>query len=1079
MRKLIRAIIPVMLLLAFAVPLFSEIGGRIAGTITNKETGEPLPGANVIVVGTTRGASTNIQGQFSIIAVPPGTYEVRVTFLGYRAVIVEDVRVHINQTARVDVELDMDAIHLDEVTVTAERLTIRPDVATSEVSITRGEIEALPVTSVVSAIGLQAGIRGGWAGSPGGPSAPSFVQNYSRGTVSVQQGPSIRGGGGDNVLFMMDGVTLRDPRNSEPMTRIPLSAVQEISVERGGFNAEYGQVRSGIVNLVTREGSRDRYHGDFSIRYLPPQPKYHRAKGVRDVHDPMSFALRPFFDDEVAWTGTDNGAWDIYTRSKYPEFAGWNEIARIMNTDGNPETNITPLGAQRAFMHEIRKRQINDQPDYTIDAGFGGPVPLVSDRLGDLRFYVAYRGTREMLLFPLTRPDYRDYDVSYRINSDLSPNMRLRLSGLFGKQYTMRHNWDATGFDNTGNYFYPRFPTEVAGVISGINSYHDLLPMFSDFTFSLADIGHQVNALKFSHFLSTNTFYEVSVAHFQRDYNVRPTAERDTTERVEVLPGFFVDSNPFGYWPHDTQGVLLPGSGLQFVSRARDFSMLRSTTVKADITSQVDFYNLVKAGVEFVYNDLNFDYGIIESATQDDVYATRVRMRANPMQAGMYIQDKLEFRELTINAGLRLDYFNPNIEWWEVEDFDVNFFSDRFDEEAGHLKAQADQQWQLSPRLGISHPITETSKLFFNYGHYKQLPQYESMFRSQRTRNNAMSSLGNPDLPLARTISYELGFDWIVFDNYLIQMAGYYNDIKDQQDFTQYRSQRTGIVYTRSTANNFQDSRGFEVTVRRVPGSWWWGFVNYTYAVSTSGHFGPSRIFDSRADQRRWDEATVNSYENRPIPQPYGRAVLNLITPRDFGPQFAGHHLLGGISLNTVFDWQAGYWTTWNPHGIPSLAYNVKAVDFYNLYLRLSKIVNIGNVDMDIFVDVNNVLNTLRLWNTGNQAYMESLHLPESEDYDNIPGNDKVGYYRKPGVAWQPIERGVDFGSVGHPGVIYYQRSTGTYWEYTDGAWSEVEQSRMNRILDDRAYINMPNADTYWFLDPRRVHFGVRLSLNL
>jgi outer membrane receptor protein involved in Fe transport len=1080
MKKLIQAItFSFLLVLTLTPPLQSEIGGRIAGTITAKATGEPLYGANIAIVGTTRGASTNEIGQYSIIAVPPGMYDVQITYLGYRTVLVSEVRVHINQTARLDVELDVEAIYMDEVTVTAERLTIRPDVATSEVSISRSDIDVLPITNVVSAIGLQAGIRGGWAGAAGGPSAPSFVSNYSRGTVSVQQGPSIRGGSGANVLFIMDGITLRDPRNSEPMTRIPISAVQEISVERGGFNAEYGQVRSGVVNIVTKEGSRDSYHGEFQMRYLPPQPKYWLAAGVKDVHDPMSFALRPFFDDDVAWTGTDNGAWDQYKRSKYPEFVGWNEIARIMNTDNDPTNDVTPQGAQRIFIHEIRKRQINDQPDYNIDAGFGGPVPFIHKQLGDLRFYVTYRGTREMLLFPLTRSDYRDYDVSFRINSDINPDMKLRLSGLIGKQYTMRHNWDATGFDNTGNYFYPRFPTQIAGVISGIGSYHDLLPMFSDFAFSLADISHQSIALKFSHFLSTNTFYEISVDQFRRDYFTRQPGLRDTTQRIEILPGFFVDTNPLGYWPYDTKGVLLPGAGIQFVSRARDNSTVTMTTFKADITSQVNFYNLVKAGLEFVYNDLDFDYGIIESATQDDVYATRVQMRAFPIQAAVYLQDKLELRELTINAGLRLDYINPNINWWDIDEFDVNFLSDRFDEEIEYPKAKAEQQWQLSPRLGISHPITETSKLFFNYGHFKQLPQYETMFRYQRTRTNAISSLGDPNITLARTISYELGFDWIVFNMFLIQLAGYYHDISDQQDFTQYRSPRTGLVYSQSTANNYQDSRGFEITIRRIPGSWWSGFVNYTYEVTTSGHFGSSRIFETRSEQRDWDAATVNSYENRPIPQPYARANLNIITPNNFGPAIAGYHPFGDVNMTTIFDWQAGYWTTWNPHSIPSVAYNVKAVDFYNLYLRLSKAIKIGNMNLDVFVDVNNVLNTLRLWNTGNQSYLESLHLPSSEDYDNIPGDDKVGYYRKPGVAWQPIERSVDFNTTGQPGIIYYQRTTGTYWEFMNGSWREVEQRRMNQIFEDRAYINMPNADTYWFLDPRRVHFGMRLSFNL
>ena len=144
------------------------------------------------------------------------------------------------------------------------------------------EIEALPISNVVSAVGLEAGIRGGWAGSPGYAAQPSFYsQNYQRGSISVN-GPSIRGGSGDNVLYMVDGVTQRDPRNSEPTTSIALSAVKEIAVERSGFNAEYGQVRSGIINVVTKEGAKRGYYGSFQGKMSPAAPKVlERPRDIR------------------------------------------------------------------------------------------------------------------------------------------------------------------------------------------------------------------------------------------------------------------------------------------------------------------------------------------------------------------------------------------------------------------------------------------------------------------------------------------------------------------------------------------------------------------------------------------------------------------------------------------------------------------------------------------------------------------------------------------------------------------------------------------------------------------------------
>ncbi len=1024
--------------------VFAGTTGKIAGKITDKLTGEPLVGANVIIAGTNLGAATDVNGLYTILEVPPGIYTIQISYIGYRKLTINEVRVFIDQTTRIDAELESEAIELGAMVIVAERKLIKPDVATSVVAINENEVQQLPVSSVAGAIGLQAGV----------------------------QGLSVRGGGSDRLLFLLDGVTLRDPRNNQPTASIPLSSIKEISLERGGFNAEYGQVRSGIVNVVTREGSRHNYTASFQVRYRPPGPKYWRGEGILDVHDPYSYIFRPFYDPEVCWTGT--GAWDEYTRKQYPEFMGWNEVSKKLNSDNDPTNDLTPLGAQRVFMYETRKKQPNNQPDYEIDAGFGGPVPIISKSLGDLRFYTSYRSNREMLLFPLTRPDYRDYDWTFQLNSDISPSIKLRLSTLIGKQFTIRHNWDATGI-----YFYPRYPNEIASVASGIYAPSDLISLFSDFNFALADIGHKSYAAKFTHSLGSTTFYEVSLEHFRSDYNVRPTRWRDTSKLFEIIPGFFEDENPFGYWPFDAKGVIVTGG--QHVAKARDFSVVSATTLKADLTSQINFNNLIKTGFEFVYNDLNLDYGTIASATAGKTYAVRVQQRVFPLRAAFYAQDKIEFEGLTVNLGLRLDYSNSNTEWWSTDPFDIYFYSSKYNENRKFPMEKSKPQWQLSPRIGIAHPITENAKLFFNYGHFKQLPDYESIFRIQRTSLKAMSSIGDPNLILAKTISYELGFDYLITEDIFLQIAAFYNDIYDQRYLVQYNSSVAGFSYTKTTNNSYEDTRGFEITLRKTRGTWWTGFANYTYLVRTSGYFGSSQIFDDPSLQKAWDEQTVNLYQDRPIPQPFARINLNFFTPADFGPSIFGHKILSNWMLNFILDWQAGGWVTWNPKGLPGVSYNVKSVDNWNTSLRLDKSFDIGKFRVDLFVDVYNVFNTLRLWNTGDQDYLRSLHLPKNEAYDNIPGNDKIGDYRKPGVEFQPMEfqAVIDPSKPGKQNVIYYEGKTSKYFEYVNNQWKEVEQNRINKILEDKAYIDMPNQSTFWFLNPRSFYFGLRLTFNL
>jgi hypothetical protein len=159
--------------------------------------------------------------------------------------------------------------------------------------------------------------------------------------------------------------------------------------------------------------------------------------------------------------------------------------------------------------------------------------------------------------------------------------------------------------------------------------------------------------------------------------------------------------------------------------------------------------------------------------------------------------------------------------------------------------------------------------------------------------------------------------------------------------------------------------------------------------------------------------------------------------------------------------------------------------------LRFGKTVNIGKLKIYAFLDVQNLLNIRRMSlnnfggkNNDQQLYRESLHLPKSKAYDNIPGHDRIGDYRKEGVPYQPVyfKGKINYSSpddTGIEGAIYYDKATGRYVEYVDGAWMDVPSKRMYQILKDKAYIDMPNMASFTFLYPRQLFFGIRLSYDL
>ncbi|MBN1894862.1 carboxypeptidase-like regulatory domain-containing protein, partial [bacterium] len=142
-----RRFFPLICILLAALRLHAGTTGKIAGTVADRETGNPLPGANIMVSGMNLGSAADLDGRFSILNVPPGTCTLQVSMMGYATVTVTDVRVYIDQTTRVHVDLEMKAIDGELVTVVAEKSIIKEDVATSMTAVSGREIEELPVSS--------------------------------------------------------------------------------------------------------------------------------------------------------------------------------------------------------------------------------------------------------------------------------------------------------------------------------------------------------------------------------------------------------------------------------------------------------------------------------------------------------------------------------------------------------------------------------------------------------------------------------------------------------------------------------------------------------------------------------------------------------------------------------------------------------------------------------------------------------------------------------------------------------------------------------------------------------------------
>ncbi len=1096
--KVLRGL-PVFLLLVSC--MYAQISGKIMGTVSD-ENGNPLPGANVIVEGTVYGAAANEDGFYVILNVPPGVYSVASTYVGYARLSQSGVRVEIDLTSQVDFRMKPQAFQGETVTVVAERKVIRVDVASSQTNLSSDQIEDLPATSVEDVISMQAGVTG----------------------------LEVRQGGVDELAYMMDGVSMKDDRTGRPVSGVPLSSVQEIMIQSGGFNAEYSDLQAGVINVVTKEGHPEKYSFDLSYKHRPAAPK---SFGI-SIYDPNSIYMRPWMDDQVAWWGTSSESftdlndnnywdpgepfadrdgdgnfyypWDEHIRKMYPAFQGWNEVSSSLLSNDDPSDDLTPTGAQQLFKWQHRRQGDIEKPDYNIDAGFGGPVPVISKALGNLRFYSSFRKERNMYLVPLARDAYDEWSFSTKLTADISQRVKLQLTGFYKKT-------DASSASETG------LPSVFSSATYGVagefgSSSQQRSKIFHPHHFCETEIWNNVFSGKLTHQLSDRSYHESSLEYRSTRYQTGPAERRDYTPQYNILPfadvPYLVDEAPYGF---DTNlSASIDGFMMGAKSNARDSTRTHAFKARWDFVSQINRNNQIKTGLQFEYFSYNMNYGAINPALPAGRPWTK--WEQSPWMLGAYIQDKLEFEGWIATVGLRAEYFNPNTDWFDFEPFDrtIKIIASReITDEDDIPMRDTKGLFTLMPRLGISHPITVNSKLYFNYGHMRQRFSPDQLFGIRRTYGGPLSVLGNPELPMEKTIAYELGYDHSLFDQYLIHIAAYYKDKSDQATSISYTGVGGVVRYSQYSNLFYQDIRGLEIEVRKRIGDWVTGFINYEYSVYTSGNFGVRSLNENPAVQRDTERNINLQKQYKPIALPRVKYNVAFKTPYYFGPEMGG--------LAPLANWQLAFTGTWRKGGYhsfgnnPNVINNVRWVDSWGLDMKASKSVNIKNFRIQLIADVFNLLNRKVLSTSAlgdsylvpgvYDMYQESLHFKEHVYEElgmrHISGTDKMGYYRDPGVPYQPLKYAARATLVTQPDpkTYYYIGDvkdlqglfpdagiqgniddTERYVQYVNNEWTRVNKSTIQKVLDDKAYIFNPVNEAFLFLAPRDVYFGIRISYD-
>jgi len=962
--------------LIFSMLIFAEYSwavstGKISGQVLDKETEAPLMGANIVLEGTYLGAAVDLEGNYFIINIPPGIYNVESTMMGYATLRKEKVKVSINQTTPLDFLMEKAAVRGQTVTVTATRPLVKLDVSSSQRIITDEVIMDRPLSNLEEILASETGIS---------------LSASEDGTGLV-----VRGGEINETDIVVDGLSMRNERTQQPSTALNLTAINEIEVLSGGFNAEFGNIRSGMVSVSIKEGSLDRYSVNLDLRMSPSAKKH--------------FGPNPYGTEGLFWqtyTGPDaftGVTEEMVTNGEYPfTFIGWNEVARQFIVDHDPDNDMTPQELLEIWKWQHRVRKYADKPDYIFDGTFSGRVPFTK-----ITFLASERYENLQLVYPLSRNNSSASTTMLKFTTYLTPKMKLSFNNI----YIMR-----SGVAGLTEWGYQNLPSNSTGMITGTREGVDYerntlwwRSMWDVAAHNPIDTKQYRGGLTLNHVLSTKTFYDISLQFTDYQTKQEPIALRDTTG-IKKIGNNWYDEAPWGYMgsaigpileQYDILGdFMMSGGG----SKGRDHSTYQGVTLKADLVSQINMHNQIKTGFTLGYTQLHERREINYSETTTPYEEAPWRwwyFDESPLRLEAYIQDKLEYKGMIANFGVRMDYLLPGAKQYNIDPtyifselpYNLDNFIAQGSSFADFTLDDKTYKLYISPRLGISHPISVTSKIFFNYGHFYQYPIYQNLYTIQPQSQGA--TIPNLNVEWPRTVSYEIGFEQSVANDFLVHFMGYYKDVSDQlsqQNIVSFDSENE--VYTWAN-NSYADIRGLELRLEKRVGTWWYGWITLNYMVKSTGYTGLAYIYENRqlADLQREQTNQVMGW-----PVPSVTANINFRSPLNFGPKVFGINILGDWRLNILQDWSAGGKTLLNPESLLSEQHYAEEIDWWNTDMLLEKRVQIGPTRLGFFMQVKNLFNfkgfpNPRYWNN----YIDSLHFPwETGDQK---GNDKIGEWDK------------------------------------------------------------------------------------
>ena len=784
--------------------------GRIAGRVLDSKK-QPLAGVNVAVPAARTGAASDVDGRFVIGNIPSGTYDVKLSLLGYQAISMQGVVVSADNTARLDATLDLAPLNMKEIVVSARRPVVDLARTSTMASVDRAQIKNLPVQELQDVVNLQAGVVDG----------------------------HFRGGRKGEVQFQVDGVTVNNVYDNTATLKLDRSLLEEVQVISGTFDAEYGQAMSGVVNAVLRRGS-----------------------------------------EKFRWDGEVMDGGFLYKNSGGGAIVGSNATATQPNSLG-----------RRLQTFELHPESIRN-----FQLSGSGPTPLAhTTYLVSGRYYHFDDWIYGRRIFrPTDRSDF-EHDT-------------LRATGN-GESVPLGTSREWSGIAKLTNRSFKRFEVSYQAVFNHIEGRK------IDWAWRLTPDGAPkqrtvsvTQGVDLTHTLGPKTYYSLSVRQNYFDYG-------DRLYEALFDPRYDAAGLPRSAPEYEN------GANVQGVSATRFGQRTNSLVTKLTYVSQYRQDQQLKAGAEYQWPVMRFGATGYIRALPGGVFEHFVSRPPTspgstvfkPQMGGAFVQNDGEWNDLRIRSGVRVEVFRPNAT-----------LPTNLKNPANALPLPAPQSVQreattklsVSPRLGVSYPVTRDAALFFAYGHFYQMPALGTAYNNADYRVLSSLSagranyqvLGNPDIRPEKTVQYQFGYKQAITPDLGLEVSTFYKDIRDLlgvEILTTYND----AVYARLTNVDFGNVVGFTLSLDQRGKGLLSSTIDYTWQLAQGNSSDPNETAtraEAQEDPRprqvpfNWDQRhTLNITEVLSRPDDFNvSTIIRIASGQPYTP-IVSSGFTGGLESNS------------------------------------------------------------------------------------------------------------------------------------------------------------------------------------